>query len=96
MPLMPKRVKHRKSQRGRIKGEATRGNRVIFGEFDSKPNSRVGFLLPRSRPAELLPSNTCGAVGDCIYACFHTSQLPLSHWKPVWVKVKVNLISGLQ
>ena len=33
MPLMPKRVKHRKSQRGRIKGEATRGNRVIFGEF---------------------------------------------------------------
>ena len=33
MPLMPKRVKHRKSQRGRIKGNATRGNRVAFGEF---------------------------------------------------------------
>ncbi len=33
MPLMPKRVKHRKSQRGRIRGEATRGNRVVFGEF---------------------------------------------------------------
>ena len=33
MALMPKRVKHRKSQRGRIKGNATRGNRVIFGEF---------------------------------------------------------------
>jgi large subunit ribosomal protein L16 len=33
MALMPKRVKHRKSQRGRIKGEATRGNRVSFGEF---------------------------------------------------------------
>ncbi len=33
MALMPKRVKHRKSQRGRIKGEATRGNRVVFGEF---------------------------------------------------------------
>jgi large subunit ribosomal protein L16 len=33
MPLMPKRVKHRKSQRGRIKGEATRGNRVVFGEY---------------------------------------------------------------
>ncbi|WP_460165706.1 50S ribosomal protein L16 [Thermostilla marina] len=30
---MPKRVKHRKSQRGRIKGKATRGNRVIFGEY---------------------------------------------------------------
>lgn len=33
MPLMPKRVKHRKSQRGRIKGNATRGNTVAFGEF---------------------------------------------------------------
>ena len=33
MALMPKRVKHRKSQRGRIKGNATRGNHVVFGEY---------------------------------------------------------------
>ena len=33
MPLMPKRIKHRKSQRGRIRGKATRGNTVAFGEF---------------------------------------------------------------
>ncbi len=33
MALMPRRVKHRKSQRGRIKGSATRGNRVVFGDF---------------------------------------------------------------
>src|SRR5438876_12261530 len=33
MALMPKRVKHRKSQRGRLKGNATRGNRVVFGDF---------------------------------------------------------------
>ena len=33
MALMPKRVKHRKSQRGRIKGNATRGNRVVYGDF---------------------------------------------------------------
>jgi large subunit ribosomal protein L16 len=31
--LMPKRVKYRKSQRGKIRGKATRGNRVEFGEF---------------------------------------------------------------
>ncbi|MFP6676858.1 MAG: 50S ribosomal protein L16 [Pirellulaceae bacterium] len=30
---MPKRVKHRKSQRRRIKGNATRGNSVVFGDF---------------------------------------------------------------
>ena len=33
MALMPKRVKHRKSQRGRIKGNATRGNKIVFGDF---------------------------------------------------------------
>ncbi len=33
MALMPKRVKYRKSQRGRIKGNATRGNRVSYGDF---------------------------------------------------------------
>lgn len=33
MALMPKRVKHRKTQRGRIKGNATRGNKVVFGDF---------------------------------------------------------------
>jgi len=31
--LMPKRVKYRKVQRGRMKGLATRGNRVVFGQF---------------------------------------------------------------
>ncbi len=31
--LMPKRVKYRKRFRGRMKGKATRGNTVAFGEF---------------------------------------------------------------
>jgi large subunit ribosomal protein L16 len=33
MPLMPKRVKYRKQQRGKVRGNATRGNYVAFGEF---------------------------------------------------------------
>ena len=33
MAMMPKRVKHRKSQRGRMKGNASRGNFVAFGEY---------------------------------------------------------------
>lgn len=33
MPQMPKRVKYRKSQRGVIKGNATRGNTVSYGDF---------------------------------------------------------------
>lgn len=31
--LMPKRVKYRKQQRGRMTGKAYRGSTVAFGEF---------------------------------------------------------------
>ena len=31
--LMPKRVKYRKQMRGRMKGKATRGTKVAFGEY---------------------------------------------------------------
>jgi large subunit ribosomal protein L16 len=33
MPQMPKRVKFRKSQRGKVRGNASRGNKVSYGEF---------------------------------------------------------------
>src|SRR5262245_11355070 len=33
MPLMPKRVKFRKNQRGIVRGNAQRGNTVSYGEF---------------------------------------------------------------
>jgi len=33
MPRMPKRVKFRKQMRGKMKGNATRGNYVAFGEY---------------------------------------------------------------
>lgn len=33
MALMPKRIKHRKSQRGKMKGVACRANFVAFGEY---------------------------------------------------------------
>ena len=34
--LLPKRVKYRKAQRGRMKGKATRGASVSFGDFGLK------------------------------------------------------------
>ena len=33
MPRMPKRIKFRKQMRGKMKGNATRGNYVAFGEY---------------------------------------------------------------
>jgi large subunit ribosomal protein L16 len=34
--LMPKRVKYRKTQRGRMRGKATRGATIAFGDFGLK------------------------------------------------------------
>ena len=41
MALMPKRVKFRKSQRGRMKGLAQRGNYVAFGDFGLQAMEQV-------------------------------------------------------
>lgn len=46
MLLMPKRVKYRKSQRGRIRGMASRGNTVSFGEYGLQCLER-GWLTAR-------------------------------------------------
>jgi len=33
MGMMPKRVKYRKQQKGRVRGKATRGNTVSYGDY---------------------------------------------------------------
>lgn len=46
MAMMPKRIKHRKSQRGKIRGMATRGNTVSFGEFGLQ-STEAGWVTAR-------------------------------------------------
>jgi len=41
MAMMPRRVKFRKSQRGRMKGMAQRGNYVAFGDFGLQAMEQV-------------------------------------------------------
>jgi large subunit ribosomal protein L16 len=44
--LMPKRVKYRKMQKGRMKGKATRGNSIAFGEYGLQA-AECGWLTSR-------------------------------------------------
>src|ERR1035438_4482488 len=44
--LMPKKVKYRKQQRGRMKGKASRGSSISFGEFGLKAMS-CGWVTDR-------------------------------------------------
>jgi len=46
MPLMPKRVRFRKEHRGKLKGNATRGNYVAFGDFGLQV-TEAGWLTAR-------------------------------------------------
>lgn len=46
MALMPKRIKHRKVQRGNAKGNATQGNTVRFGEYGLQAMER-GWINSR-------------------------------------------------
>jgi large subunit ribosomal protein L16 len=61
--LMPKRVKYRKSQRGVMKGVATRGNRVAFGDFGLMALEQ-GWLSAREIEAgRVAASHTMGTEG---------------------------------
>jgi large subunit ribosomal protein L16 len=44
--LMPKRVKYRKLQRGRMGGKATRGSRIAFGEYGLQA-TECGWITSR-------------------------------------------------
>ena len=48
--LMPKRVKHRKQFRGRMRGDTKGGSTVAFGEYGLKASIAVGSPTARSRP----------------------------------------------
>ncbi|MEM1061901.1 MAG: 50S ribosomal protein L16 [Planctomycetota bacterium] len=56
MALMPKRVKHRKQQRGRIKGNAARGNRIAYGDY-ALMALEPGYITARTIEASRIAIN---------------------------------------
>ena len=57
MPLMPKRVKHRKFQRGHLKGKASRGNRVAFGDYGLQALERAWITAEQIEAGRLAVSH---------------------------------------
>ena len=72
--LMPKRTKYRRVQRGRMKGAASRGNKVSYGEFGiqaCEPGWITGNQIEAARVAMTRPKNWSTA-----------SARLLAHWMP--------------
>ena len=56
MKNMPKRFKHRKVQKGKIRGNATRGNTVAFGDFGLQA-TQPGWITARVLEAGRVAAN---------------------------------------
>jgi len=63
--LMPKRIKYRKSQRGRIRGTATRGNRVSFGLWGLQSLERGWIAAKEIESARVAATRHLGTAGRC-------------------------------
>ena len=66
MPQMPKRVKFRKSQRGKVKGNASRGNRVSYGEFGLQ-SLEAGWLSAEAIEAGRITAAHAVRGEGCLY-----------------------------
>ncbi|HEY3319974.1 MAG TPA: 50S ribosomal protein L16 [Planctomycetota bacterium] len=63
MSLMPKRVKYRKSQRGRIRGQATAGNYVAFGDFGVQSVEPAWLTAQQMEAARVVLARAIGTTG---------------------------------
>jgi large subunit ribosomal protein L16 len=63
MSMMPKRVKYRKSHRGRIRGNATAGNYVAFGDFGLQAIEPAWISAQQIEAARVVLSRCIGTEG---------------------------------
>lgn len=63
MAMMPRRVKFRKSHRGRVRGVATRGNRVVFGDYGLKALEGGWVSAQQIEAGRITASRFLGNVG---------------------------------
>lgn len=61
--LMPKRVKYRKTHRGRMKGRATRGNKVTHGDFGLQALEPCWITANQIEAARVAMTRFCKRAG---------------------------------
>jgi len=76
--LMPRKVKYRKQQRGRMKGKAQRGNKVAFGDFGLQALGR-GWITARQIESGRIAITRAVKKGGKIW-------IRVFPWKPITKK----------
>lgn len=70
MALMPKRVKHRKFHRGRLRGDATVGNYVAFGEYGIQALEKGRITGQQIEAARIAANRAVGGKGRIFIRIF--------------------------
>ena len=70
MALMPKRVRWRKQQRGTIRGIATRGNTVAFGDYGIQSLEAAWLTAAQIEAARVAGTRRIGTVGKLFIRIF--------------------------
>ena len=89
--LMPKRTKYRRVQRGRMKGAASRGNKVAYGEFGiqaCEPGWITGNQIEAARVAMTRYTKRGGQVWIKIFPDKPVTKKALG--VPVWAPVRAR------
>ncbi len=68
--LMPKRVKYRKQHRGRVKGEAQKGNFVAFGDYGLQSLERAWIDARQIEAGRIASSHALGGSGRLFIRIF--------------------------
>ena len=86
--LIPKRVKYRKVQRGRMKGKAIRGSQVQSGEYGLQALEPAWITSNQIEAARVAMTISIKRGGKVWVKIFPTNLLPRSLLKFAWVAVK--------
>ena len=87
--LMPKRVKFRRVQRGRLKGKASRGNKVTNGSYGLVALEPAWITSNQIEAARIAMTRYIKRGGQVWIKVFPTNRLQKNLLKLEWVPVRV-------
>lgn len=87
--LLPKRVKYRRVQRGRLTGKALRGNKVTYGDFGLVATEPAWITANQIEAARIAMTRYIKRGGQVWIKIFRISRLQKNRLRPEWVPVKV-------
>ena len=88
--LLPKRQKHRKVRKGRIRGVATSGNYIAFGDYALQAQGQERITSRQIEAARQAMTRYIKRGGKIWIRIFPHTQLPGNHKTLRWAAVKVT------